>query len=120
MNFPRMPLTGSKPFKIPLVKWTDGVCYEGSHLLNAPPDTDVMLPLAHFKLCHDLTRRIGDALKTGAYVSGSAKYRGLKELLDTMIRSGAGFLGPSSRSYTGWEGFAGCGLAKFDLAHPPA
>ncbi len=112
---PRMPFRGSTVFKVPLVKWKDGVCYEGSHRLNVPPNTDVLLPLAHFKLCGDLTRRIDDALKTGAYHAGSAKYRGLNELLDMMTRSGTSFLGPNSRLYGGSEAFAECGLAKFDL-----
>ncbi len=113
--FPVPRWSSSTVFKVPLVKWKDGVCYEGSHRLNVPPNTDILLPIAHFKLTHDLVRKIDAALATQAYHAGSATYSGLKQLLDTMARSGDSFLGPHSRRYVGSEAFTECGLAKCDL-----
>jgi hypothetical protein len=74
----------NKISKVPLVRWTEGHAFSGSHSMRPPPVTRDLLAIMHFKFTPDLRRKIDYALKTGGYFEGSKEYRLMHELLTRM------------------------------------
>ena len=106
--------------KVPLVKWTAGREYLHSHTLNEPPNTDFILPIAHFKFTSFLNQKIEQALSSKAYSKGSRTYFAYAELLKAMRQGDGSFLDARSMKFSGVEDFVAADLAKFpvDVSHP--
>jgi hypothetical protein len=98
--------------KVPLVKWNRKSRYLGSHNVNFPPASDILLCLMHFKFTCDLARRTADALVTEAYASKSEKYRRIETLLRKMEESDPLFLCSQSQRYREVSQLFDCGLMK--------
>ncbi|MCG5493461.1 glycosyltransferase family 2 protein [Ectothiorhodospira variabilis] len=96
--------------KTPVICWGGGVCLEGSHRANKPPGEAILLALMHFKFTPDLWRRMGFALKSGAYAGGSKAYRYYDALFRRMAREDGLFLGEVSVRYEGLEAYSNAGL----------
>ncbi len=82
--------------KVPLVRWTEGHRFDGSHRVTPPPATGDILAIMHFKFAGDLGRKVAYALDTKGYEGGSRQYQMMGELLTKMEATGRGFLGPRS------------------------
>ncbi len=84
--------------KSPLIKWSEGTFLNaaGHHATAAPP-RDLVLAMAHFKFTPDLDRRTRGAIASRAYAASSSRYDCYDALIGAMRRSGASFMGPSSR-----------------------
>ena len=74
----------NKITKVPLVRWTAGHQFTGSHSVRPPPSTTDLMAIMHFKFTPDLRRKIDYALETGGYFEGSKEYRLMHELLTRM------------------------------------
>lgn len=108
----------SSVLKTPIVRWDPGVQYLNSHRANIEVTEQVMVGLAHLKFTHDLARRIDYALASRAYTRGSEKYLWYSELLESMRRGDASFLGPDSVCYRSPADLAAAGLTRFALERP--
>jgi len=75
------PLPATQAFKVPLVKWRAGNAFITSHRLNPVRLAPVRGALLHFKYLQDFSKRVQDALATGAHFNGSAEYKRYAELL---------------------------------------
>lgn len=96
--------------KVPLMRWTEGHSFDGSHRVTPPPAVADILPILHFKFTGDLGRKIAYALETRGYAGGSRQYELMARLLDRMDERGRGFLGPRSRRLTGPDDLYAAGV----------
>jgi hypothetical protein len=87
----------NKITKVPLVRWTAGHQFAGSHNVRPSPTTPNVLAIMHFKFTPDLRRKIDYALETGGYFDGSKEYRLMNELLLKMKARNRRFVSSRSR-----------------------
>jgi len=104
---------GQNISKVPLVKWRPQFHYRGAHSLNMAPDTDILLPIAHFKFTANLPMNIESAITSGAYSGNSRAYFEYSKLIDTIKANDGTFLGANSVRFEKVEDFRKHGLMKF-------
>ena len=68
-------------FKVPLVKWQEGLKYLDSHTLNRPPSTVDGLALLHFKFTGSLRQKIDWAKERKSFSKASRGYFALEAML---------------------------------------
>lgn len=83
--------------KVPLMRWTAGHRFAGSHQIEPPPRIADHLVILHFKFTADLGRKLAYALESGGYYDGSRQYADLDRLLSRLEERGLGFTGRRSR-----------------------
>ncbi|WP_299131778.1 glycosyltransferase family 2 protein [uncultured Amaricoccus sp.] len=100
--------------KAPLVRWTAGHRFDGSHRVVPPPTVGDILAIMHFKFAGDLGRKVAYALDTKGYEGGSRQYQLMGELLARMEAEGRDFLGRGSRRLTSPADLYAAGVGRWN------
>lgn len=61
--------------KVPLIRWSESVEMLSAHRPNIPVNAFTQLIFKHYKFYPGVSRKIGDALRTGAYWNESVEYK---------------------------------------------
>ena len=93
--------TGAAIHKVPLLKGSMRVKRKGSHHVSAKLCQDLTLPLCHFKFTNDAWRRMQEAVSSGAWSKGSAKYRRYVQLMQAMNTRNESFIYEHSTKFRG-------------------
>ena len=103
----------TRMYKVPLLKWSAGASFIGSHQITPPPQSGNHLAIMHFKLTQDLERKIRYALATKGYANGSREYLLYDSLLAKMAGTQADFAWRHSKQFGRAADFYDCGIGRW-------
>ncbi|MCE0504539.1 glycosyltransferase family 2 protein [Roseivivax sp. GX 12232] len=106
----KAPFNRSARHKLPFLR-RDGESWQvGSHYASLPPDSEMLLTIAHFVFTAEFAAKIERARHWKAHTQGAAKYTFYAELLEKMAAGSGSFLGPRSERYRAPEQLVAAGL----------
>lgn len=98
-TFGRSGRPKSPSLKTPIMRHGQDAFRLGSHSVNVPASTEIMLPMAHFVFTSNFGFKVQRARKLRSHARRSAKYDFYKELADKVNQTGDGIIGTESRKF---------------------